>query len=317
VNLMIFAGSLEAMDMTFDALAVAARLADAVPGLLLEEAEASSSEDEAPRVSSVRFDGACWRGRPRKRRAQWVYAATAPDLGDALGISAGSISRLAGASKGAPSAAQAAKFEVEQLQALSKMRGTAKSNKASCEAAFNARRDGERLTRNGWETLSRDRGAMREALKRLYSDQILYAKLGRAPTRKESTEWFKEVFTNPACACNDRAKACTKKCTTCGDCVNKHGGGVFDHTEALLTEVSKLPGDVAFLARMRASDASGDAKYLVAWHRPCTQCRKCNKDGLVNFVDRAKLAEVAGAGERKKAAKRKASQLSTLFGYSA
>ena len=99
--------------------------------------------------------------------------------------------------------------------------------------------------------------------------------------------------------------------------MNKRGGGVFEHTEALLSEVSKIPGDIAFLARMRASDASGDAKYLVAWHRPCTQCRKCNKDGLVNFVDRAKLAEVAGAGERKKAAKRKASQLSTLFGYSA
>ena len=84
-----------------------------------------------------------------------------------------------------------------------------------------------------------------------------------------------------------------------------------------MSEVSKIPGDIAFLARMRASDASGDAKYLVAWHRPCTQCNKCNKDGLVAFVDRAKLSEVEGAGERKKAANRKASQLSKLFGYGA
>ena len=166
-------------------------------------------------------------------------------------------------------------------------------------------------------TLSRDRDAMRHALKRLYSDQILYAKLGRPPSAAEASEWFKNFYTNPPCACNRRAKACTTKCTTCGDCVNKNDGGVFEHTEALLTAVSKLPGDVAFLARMRASDASGEDKYLVAWHRPCTQCNKCNKDGLVAFVDRSKLAEVAGAAERKEAATRKASKLSTLFGYSA
>ena len=84
-----------------------------------------------------------------------------------------------------------------------------------------------------------------------------------------------------------------------------------------MAKASEIPGGFAFLARMRASDASGDAKYLVAWHRPCTQCNKCNKDGLVAFVDRAKLAEVAGAGERKKAANKKAGELSKLFGYGA
>jgi len=55
-----------------------------------------------------------------------------------------------------------------------------------------------------------------------------------------------------------------------------------------LAKASEIPGGFAFLARMRASGASGDAKYLVAWHRPCTQCKKCNKDGFVAFVDRAK-----------------------------
>ena len=60
---------------------------------------------------------------------------------------------------------------------------------------------------------------------------------------------------------------------------------------------------------MRASDASGDTKYLVAWHRPCTQCNKCNRDGLVAFVDRSGLSKIPGAGQRKKAAKRKASAI--------
>jgi len=317
VNLVVLACSLDVMEMNFDAVAVGARLADAVPDLLLEEEAASSSEEEAPRISSTPFDGAHWRGRERKRGASWVYASTKDDLGDAWDISSAAISQLAGVTKQKPAVHLAAKYEVEQLKVRSKTEGLQKCYEESREAAFNARRDGERLTCNGWETLSRDRDAMRHALKRLYSDQILYAKLGRPPSAAEASEWFKMYFTNPPCACNRRAKACTTKCTTCGDCVNKHGGGVFEHTEALLTAFSKLPGDIAFFARMRASDASGDAKYLVAWHRPCTQCNKCNKDGLVAFVDRAKLAEVEGAGERKKAAKRKAGQLSTLFGYGA
>ena len=63
-----------------------------------------------------------------------------------------------------------------------------------------------------------------------------------------------------------------------------------------------------------ASDASDDAKYLVAWHRPCTQCNKCNKDGFVAFVDRSKLAEVTGAAAREAAADRKADELEALFG---
>ena len=84
-----------------------------------------------------------------------------------------------------------------------------------------------------------------------------------------------------------------------------------------MAKASEIPGGFAFLARMRASGASGDAKYLVAWHRPCTQCKKCNKDGFVAFVDRAKLSEVEGTGERKKAANRKADQLEALFGYGA
>ena len=263
------------------------------------------------------LDGACWRGRERKRGASWVYASTRDDLGEAWGISGGSISDLAGTTRVKPSKGLVEKYEVEQLRRRPQKESCAMSNDASREAAFHARRDGERHTKHGWETLSRDRSAMRKALKRLYSDQILYAKLGRAPTLEESDKWFKEFFTNPPCACNRRAKECKTKCTTCGDCVNKHDGGVFEHTEAVFAKASEIPGDIAFLARMRASDASGDAKYLVAWHRPCTQCNRCNRDGLVNFVDRAKLAEVEGAGERKKAAKRKASQLSSLFGYGA
>ena len=315
VSLMLLAGSLETMGMTFDAVAVAARLPDAVPGLLLEEAEVSSSEEEAPALSTTRFEGACWRGRPRTRGAQWVYARRAEDLGDAWDISSASISKLAGVTKSKPSKAVAEKYEVQRLRELTHKEISATGNDQRRDAAFHERRDGGRRTRDGWRTLARDRRSMREALKRLYADQMLYAKLGRAPTVKEATKWFKEFYTNPPCACNGRAKACKTKCTTCDDCVNKRGGGVFEHTEALLSEVSKIPGDIAFLARMRASDASGDAKYLVAWHRPCTQCNRCNKDGLVAFVDRAKLSKVAGAEARSKAAERKADELEALFGY--
>ena len=157
---------------------------------------------------------------------------------------------------------------------------------------------------------------MCKALKRLYADQILYAKLGRPPSNKEATKWFKECYTNPPCACNRRAKTCDTNCTTCGDCVNKHGGRIVDHTEVVMAKASEIPGGFAFLARMRASEASDDAKYLVAWHRPCVQCNKCNR-GLVLFGDRSRLSKIEGAAERSKAAKRKASQLSTLFGYGA
>ena len=159
---------------------------------------------------------------------------------------------------------------------------------------------------------------MCKALKRLYSDRILITKLGRAPSAPESDKWFEEFYTNPPCKCNKRARRCTTICTTCGDCVNKNGGGVFDHTEALETEVEKIPGGFAFLALMRNADASrasraaDAAKYLVAWHRPCTQCRKCNV-GLVDFVDRSGLGKVAGAEARDKAAERKADELEKLF----
>ena len=177
-----------------------------------------------------------------------------------------------------------------------------------------------RQTRAGWKTRSRDRGAMCKALKRLYSDRILITKLGRAPSAPESDKWFEEFYTNPPCKCNKRARRCTTICTTCGDCVNKNGGGVFDHTEALETEVEKIPGGFAFLALMRNADASrasratDAAKYLVAWHRPCTQCRKCNKEGLVPFADRSGLSKVAGAAPRLKAATKKARALTKAFG---
>ena len=176
-----------------------------------------------------------------------------------------------------------------------------------------------RQTRAGWKTRSRDRGAMCKALKRLYSDRILITKLGRAPTQDESDNWFAEFYTNPACKCNRRAEACTTICTTCGDCVNKHNGAAFDHTQALETEVEKIPGGFAFLALMRNADASrasraaDAAKYLVAWHRPCTQCDKCNRLGLVDFADRSGLSKIPGAGQRKKAAKRKASAITKLL----
>ena len=317
-NLVVLCCSLKVMGWDFDAVAVGARLADAVPGLLLEEAAASSSEEEAPRISSEPFEGACWRGRERKGGAGWVYASTAKDLADAWGINGGAISQLAGVTKSKkPSKALAAKYEVVQLRRRPQKESCAISNDASRDDAFNRRRDGERRTAPGWATLARDRNSMCKALKRLYADQILYAKLGRAPTCEESTKWYKEFFTNPPCACNRRAKACTTKCTTCGDCVNKHGGRVVDHTEAVFAKASEIPGGFAFLARMGASDASDDAKYLVAWHRPCVQCHKCNGNGLVNFVDRSGLADIAGAEAREAAAGRKADELEALFGYGA
>ena len=169
-----------------------------------------------------------------------------------------------------------------------------------------------RQTRDGWKTRSRTRDGMRVALKRLYSDRILITKLGRAPSAEESDNWFKEFYTNPPCACNGRAKACKTKCTTCDDCVNKRGGGVFEHTEALLKDAAKLPGGFDFIARMCGRDASGDDKYLVAWHRPCTQCNRCNW-GLVDFGDRSRLSKVAGAEARANAAEQKARALTKLF----
>ena len=145
-----------------------------------------------------------------------------------------------------PPAALAAKYEVQRLQVRSRSECGAVSAVARRDAAFEARLDavwksiskrgirliewfphrldGLRDTAPGWRTRSRTRDGMRKALKRLYSDRILITKLGRAPTCEESTKWYKEFFTNPPCACNRRAKACTTKCTTCGDCVNKHGG---------------------------------------------------------------------------------------------
>ena len=176
-----------------------------------------------------------------------------------------------------------------------------------------------RETRAGWKTRSRTRDGMRVALKRLYSDRILITKLGRAPSYEESDNWFKEFYTNPACKCNGRAEACTTICTTCGDCVNKNDGAAFDHSEAIETEVEKIPGGFAFLALMRNADASrasraaDAAKYLVAWHRPCTQCNKCNKHGLLDFADRSGLAKIPGAAAREKAAERKADEITKIL----
>ena len=310
-SIVVLACSLEVMESDFDAVAVGARLPDAVPGLLLEEEAPESSEGLAPGLSLKRRDSSFYKGRKKEPNSKWLFADDTDVLAKALGIASCYIGRLAGQTQLKPSKRLVENYEVEKLRTGLRGPGPKRSAEKSRDKAFHARRDGERRTRPGWAKLARNRDAMRHALKRLYSDQILFAKLGRPPSAEESDDWFKEFFSNPPCACNRRAKTCTTLCTTCQECVNKNGGGVFEHTEAREIDIAKLPASLAFLARMAPPGASG-TKYLVAWHRPCTQCRKCNL-GLVDFVDRSGLCKVAGSEAREKAAEQKADELEKLF----
>ena len=54
-------------------------------------------------------------------------------------------------------------------------------------------------------------------------------------------------------------------------------------------------------------------RRLVAWRRPCTQCLKCNKHGLLDFADRSGLAKIPGAAAREKAAERKADEITKIL----
>jgi hypothetical protein len=131
---------LKSMDWTFEAAAVTAVGADAVPGLLPSEEASSSSEEEAPRISSTRFDDAHWRGRTRNGGA-WVYAQRATDLAAEWGIDVADISRLAGSSSQQPSPALAAKYEVQRLRVRSRTDCAKIRGEATRDAAFEARLD--------------------------------------------------------------------------------------------------------------------------------------------------------------------------------
>ena len=131
---------LKSMGWTFDAAAVTAVGAEAVPDLLPKEEASSSSEEEAPRISSTPFDDAHWRGRARNGGA-WVYATATQDLANYWGIKSSDISRLAGTTKQKPAGDLAAKYEVEQLRAWSHAECGAVSNDAKRDAAFKARLD--------------------------------------------------------------------------------------------------------------------------------------------------------------------------------
>jgi len=131
---------LKTMELTWDAAAVAALGADAVPDLLPKEEASSSSEEEAPRISSTPFDDAHWRGRARNGGA-WLYALRKDDLAERWGINGGDISKLAGTATQKPAARLALKYEVQQLKVRDNADMLRGLNDAKRDSAFKARLD--------------------------------------------------------------------------------------------------------------------------------------------------------------------------------
>ena len=186
------------------------------------------------------------------------------------------------------------------------------SGRAELMAAWEKRRDGLRMTAAGMLTLSRNRNALRKALKREFADTHRAA-LGLEPLSKDDTDiWFHNNFTWPKCGCVDGPLECVK-CTKCGRCVRKGRGRVFEHSELTDTELAEIPGGLQMLlergivpvaagAGAAAARARVPPKILVAFHRLLPTCNKCNWR-VVDYVDRLGLGKVPGMAARRRAVK--------------
>ena len=286
------------------------------------------------RLPTVQKPNSLYRGLRKDGDGTWLYAEKQSDLATALDCAGPRIADFFSKSKRKPDE----RFAVQSVKPHEKNWICA----ARREEAWHARRDGQRLTRTGYSTLSRNRNAICEALKRLWIDERFYALFGRIPSFVEATAWFSSVYTNPQCKHNGGDLDCVL-CTKCKICVCLRGGRIFEHWQAVEASVHQIPGGFKYLASrsetcaaappapdaappagaalnaVRAGGASAapavaapsspPPKFLVAYHRPLDTCDKCNT-AMVEFGDRSGLSAIPGSKARAEAARTKAKAIS-------
>lgn len=294
------------------------------------------------RLPTVQQPKSLYRGLRKDGDGTWLYAEKQSDLATALDCSPHRIKEFFYKSKSARATDE--RFDVESVKPFDKGFQLQSLNAAHREEAWHARRDGERLTRAGYSTLSRDRKAICAALQRLWIDERFYALFGRIPSHAEGTAWFSSVYTNPQCEHNGGDLDCVL-CTKCKICVCLRGGRIFEHWQAVEASVHQIPGGFKYLASrgetcaaappapdaappagaalnaVRAGGASATPavaapsspppKFLVAYHRPLDTCGKCNT-AMVEFGDRSGLSATPGSKARAEAARAKAKAISRL-----
>ena len=290
------------------------------------------------RLPTVQQPKSLYRGKRKDGDGTWLYAEKQSDLATALDCAKQKISEFFYKSARATDE----RFDVETVRPHDKNWGLPSQCAAQLEEAWHARRDGQRLTRTGYSTLSRDRNAICQALKRLWIDERFYALFGRIPSAVEGDAWFSSVYTNPQCEHNGGDLDCVL-CTKCKICVCLRGGRIFEHFQAVDASVHQIPGGFKYLASrgetcaaappapdtapaagaalnaVRAGGASAapavaapsspPPKFLVAYHRPLDTCGKCNT-AMVEFGDRSGLSAIPGSKARAEAARAKAKAIS-------
>jgi len=310
----VFACLLELKGWAFDAAAALAQGPEAIPRLLEgPSVEVPDSDDALPPTSDVQRPVDCWRGFDKQTGTE-LFSINCEGLAEKWGMNTGDISalsRIETTTRPWPYLVELAKkYEVERLRVLSSQETGAMSGRAELMAAWEKRRDGLRMTAAGMLTLSRNRNALRKALKREFVD-TQRAALGLEPLSMEDTDtWFHDNFTWPKCVCVRGPLACVK-CTKCGRCVRKGRGRAFEHSELTDTELALIPGGLQMLlergivpvaagAGAAAARARVPPKILVAFHRLLPTCQKCNWR-VVDYVDRLGLGKVPGMAARRRA----------------
>ena len=310
----VFARLLEFKGWAFDAAAGIAQGAEAIPRLLEgPSVEVPDSDAALPVTSNVQRPVDCWKG-VEKATGKVTFSINRDGLAKKWsldGARIGGLSRIDTTTRPWPYLLELSKkYEVERLRVV---RHQVQNYRRQQLEAWDARRNGVRMTRNGYLTLSRNRDDLRAALKREFAD-VHRAALGLEPiSAPETMEWFRTNYTWPQCPCVGGPLAACVKCTKCGKCVRKRKGQVFEHSELTDTELAEIPGGLQMLLERGVVPAAAGAgaaaartrvppKILVAFHRLLPTCNKCNWR-VVDYVDRLGLGKVPGMAARRRAVK--------------
>ena len=311
----VFACLLELKGWGFDAAAGIAQGAEAIPRLFEEPSvEVPDSDDALPPTSDVQRDVDCWKGVD-KATGKVTFSISRDGLAARWGLLPQQISQLSrpATTRTRPKARivqLSQKYQVDRIRVVCHQ---VQNYRRQQLEAWDARRNGVRMTRNGYLTLARNRDALRKALKREFAD-TQRAALGLEPlSAPETMAWFRDNYTWPQCPCVGGPLAACVKCTKCGKCVQQGNGQAFEHSELTDTELAAIPGGFQMLLERGVVPAAAGAgaaaararvppKILVAFHRLLPTCQRCNWR-VVDYVDRLGLGKVPGMAARRRAVK--------------